>query len=363
MRAAIRSYMGMIAIAIAAVLVIGAIGVRIDRSQTPEVPAGIAATPLATQQSAYLVDAPWLVANTDEIDYLFDLGDARMYEQGHIPGAHHIWWQDAMALHVANYGEPDQISQVVDINDVFGRLNLQIPQDARVVLYDSNDSARASWLLWVMQLNGYTNVQVLDGGLAAWIGAGGDVTTDAPAARDAGVAATPTINERVQIRHADLVEQANKPDLRLVDTRSAEQMADTVNGTVREGHIPGSINIPTADVISEDGTFRSVEELQAIFAQHGLDPDNEIVVYGLFSPDSATVWLALRSAGYENAVIYREGFVAWAYDESLPLDPNPHPAFTPAASPAATPIATPIASPVSSPGATPEDGPTDLTGD
>jgi thiosulfate/3-mercaptopyruvate sulfurtransferase len=237
-------------------------------------------------------------------------------------------------------------------------------------LYDSNNSKRAAWLLWVMTINGYTDVHVLDGGLQAWIGEGGELETDpVPTPADALVA-TPTWNEDVIIRREPLLESLDSPNLRLVDTRTAEQQRDTVNGTIREGHIPGSINITNADVQRADGTFKSPEELRELFTSYGINPNDDVVVYSLLSIDSGPVWLAFELAGYDNVRVYQEGYVAWGFNTDLPISTAPYPApvaATPAASPVASPEASPVASPepatpVSSPIATPEDGPTDLTG-
>jgi thiosulfate/3-mercaptopyruvate sulfurtransferase len=368
MRSVIKNYMGMIAIAIVAVLVVGALAVRIDRSQTPDKVQGIPATPAIRGNAPnMLVDARWVLQFGGQVDYLYDLGDARQYEEGHIPGAQHLHWQDAMRLHTANYGEPDAISNETAPGDVFGNLHLNVPQDARIVLYDSNNSERAAWLLWVMTINGYTDVHVLDGGLQAWIGAGGDLQTEGVPAPADTLVATPTWNEDVIIRREPLLERLNEPDLRLVDTRTAEQLRDTVNGTIREGHIPGSVNITNADVQRADGTFKSPGELRDLFVSYGINPNDDVVVYSLFSIDSGPVWLAFELANYDNVRVYQEGYVAWGFDADLPISTEPYSAPV-AATPAASPAASPVASPqpvtsASSPAATPEDGPTDLTGD
>lgn len=360
----VRSYMGMIAIAVVAVLVIGALGVRIDRGQERELPPGINATPAISGNAPDgLVDARWLIQYSSQVDYIFDLSDIRLYEEGHIPGAHHIWWQDAMRLHTANYGEADQVSVVS--NDEFGKLNLGVPQNARIVLYDANSSERASWLLWVMRLNSYNDTHVLDGGLSAWIGAGGELSTEPPEPIDPGAIATPTWDTSYEIRREPLLESLDDPNVRLIDTRSAEEQLETVNGTIREGHIPGSINIPTAEVMREDGTFRSPQELRELFEAHGIEPEHNVIVYSLFTIHSGNLWLALQIAGYDNVVIYQEGWVAWGHNSSdLPVETEPYSIPQLVGTPdAATPVPTPDPTTVETPQTTPDDdGPTDLTG-
>lgn len=363
MRSVVKNYLGMIAVATVAVLLLGAVAVRIDRSQTPDLPSGIDATPAISGNSPdLLVDVRWLQKHENQVDYIFDLSDIRLYEQGHIPGAHHVIWQDAMSLHPEIYGIPFQISRPPSSADYFGHLNLNVPQDARIVLYDNNDSTRASWFLWVLKINGYSNGTVLDGGLSAWIGAGGELSTKVPPSRDSSISITPTWETGYLIERDTLVDRFDDPNVRLVDTRSSEQQLDTVNGTIREGHIPGSINIPTAEVMRADGTFRSKEELQDLFASYGLEPRDEIVVYSLFSIDSGNVWIALQLAGYDQVTILSQGFFSWSQNSDLPVSTDPYSTPAPLSTPAAaTPL--PESSPIATPEASPSVTPVDLTAD
>lgn len=365
MRSIIKNYLGMIAIAVVAVLIFGAIGVRIDRDQELQPPTGIEATPAITGNAPIgLVDAQWLQQYRTQVDYIFDLSDPRQFEAGHIPGAIHIWWQDAMAINSENYAELDQISNPENPEAIFDHLALDVPQNSRIILYDNHNSERATWLLWVMRINGYTDVHVLDGGLPAWIGTEGELSTEVDDSRDETIVATPTWNSEHLIRREQLRESVENGNMQIVDTRSAEEQLDTVNGTVREGHIPGSINIPTAEVMREDGTFRSPEELQELFASYGLSPENDIVVYSLFSSQSGNLWMAFQIAGFDNAVIYMEGFVGWGRDHNLPVSTDPYPSadmHTAIPGDESTP-ANPEDS-TTPPASTPdEEGPTDLTG-
>lgn len=365
MRPVVKNYMGMIVIAVAAVLVVGAVSVRIDREQVAHVPDGVEATPAISGNAPQgLVDAQWLSKYSSQVDYIFDLSDQRQYEAGHIPGAIHVWWQDGMAIHSQNYAEPSQISASPDPDAIFGRLNLDVPQTARIVLYDSQQSERASWMMWLMSINGYTDVHVLDGGLPAWIGADGELAAESEDPRNENVTATPTWDEEFLIRREALRDRLDEENLVIVDTRSAGERLDDVNSTIRQGIIPGSINIPTAEVMRDDGTFRSPSELRALFESYGLYPENEIVVYSLFTTHSGNVWLALQIAGYDQVMIYQEGFVGWGRDEEMPIDPVPRPLATPFATPDfATPEATPEPDNTDTQQPTPEeDGPTDLTG-
>lgn len=351
MRSLVKDYAGMIIIALLFVAGFGALGVFIQR-ETPaeEVPA-ISPTPFLQGEPDLLVDAPWLAENIDTIDVILDLSDKETYDAGHIPGAVHIWWQDAMPQHAANYGEGGAIS-----NPEEASLTLHVPQDARIVVYDNNASERAAWFLWLLRTNGYGNAWLLDGGLAAWKGTGQSAETEHHSLPDTATP-TPTWIQANEIETGELAQRIDDPSLTIIDTRTPEQREDTINETIREGQIPGSWSVPAPSVMRDDGTFRSPEELRDLFAPFGLTPESEIAIYGRFGSETGQVWLALHLAGYHNLRVYDDGWVHWGWNTDLPVEPvgtQPEPVATPAASPAATPVASPMATPLATPIATPE---------
>lgn len=342
MRPMIKDYAGMIAIALLFILGFGAIAVFIERETEPDPITSIAATPFLQGAPDLVVDVPWLTTNIGTVDLIIDLSDREVYDLGHIPGAAHVWWEDAMPWHAANYGEGGALSNPEDAS-----LTLEYPQDARIVVYDNNDSERAAWFLWLLRTNGYGNAWLLDGGYAAWIGAGQPSSTEARSL-EAVAEPTPTWIGANEIETGELAERLGDPSLVIIDSRTPDQQQDTVNETIRVGQIPGSWSVPAPTVMREDGTFRSPEELRELFAPIGLDRESEIVIYGRFGTETGRVWLALHLAGYHNLRVYDDGWVQWGWNEELPIEPvgtlpqRP----TPAATPVATPIATPAASPV-----------------
>lgn len=349
MRTMVKDYAGMIAIGLLFVIGFGAIAVFIERETPPEAVAAIEATPFLAGSPDLLVDVPWLVENLDTVDVIIDLSDAEVYEAGHIPGAVHLWWQDAMPLHAANYGEGGALS-----NPAEDSLTLEIAADSRIVVYDNNASERASWFLWLLRTNGYDNSWLLDGGLAAWKGEDQPVSTESRSLESTATS-TPTWIRANEIETGELAGRLDDPSLTIIDSRTPEEQDDTINETIRTGQIPGSWSVPSSSVMRDDGTFRSPEELRALFAPLGLQPESEIVIYGRFGAETGQVWLALHRAGYHNLRVYDDGWIHWGWDESLPIEPlgtQPKPP-APTSSPVATPIATPVSTPLTSPSASP----------
>jgi thiosulfate/3-mercaptopyruvate sulfurtransferase len=345
MRPILKDYIGMIAIAALFLIGFGAIAIFLDRENEPETASAIQATPFLQGEPNLLVDVPWLVANQNTVDLVIDLSDRDRYDQGHIPGAAHVWWQDPMPWHAPNYGQGGALSEPSS-----AWLTLEYPLDTRIVVYDNESSERSSWFLWLLRTSGYEQSWVLDGGFAAWIGTGQPGSTE-PAPLASVALPEPTWIEANVIGTEELAGRLDDPDLVIIDTRTPEQQQDTVNETVRAGQVPGSWSVPAPSVMRDDGTFRPADQLREVFAPIGVTPESEIVVYGRFGTETGRVWLALRHAGFENVRVYDEGWVHWGWNTALPIEPvgtipqRPTPVATPDATPIATPVATPEASP------------------
>lgn len=345
MRPMIKDYAAMIAIGFLFLVGFGAVALFIERETGPAPIVPIAATPALTGDPDLMVDVPWLTANIGAIDLVIDLSDREVYERGHIPGAVHVWWEDAMPWHAANYGEGGALSNPADAS-----MTLEYPQKARIVVYDNNSSEHAAWFLWLLRTNGYERSWLLDGGYAAWLGAGQPASTDARSLESVAVP-TPTWIAANEIETGELAARLDDPALVIIDTRTPERQRDTVNETVRVGQIPGSWSVPAPSVMREDGTFRSPEELREMFAPLGLEENSEIAIYGRFGTETGQVWLALHLAGFHNPRVYDDGWVHWGWNADLPIEPLG--TLPQRSTPPATPVATPISSPVASPAATP----------
>jgi thiosulfate/3-mercaptopyruvate sulfurtransferase len=345
----VRDYLGMVLIAGLLLAGFGAAAIFLDRDTTPEPVEGIAVTSAIADSPDLLVDPAWLSANADSIDLIIDLSDRDRYELEHIPGAVHIWYKDAIPISAANYGEGGSLSDPAS-----GSLTLDYPAESHIVVYDNNESERASRFLWLLRTSGFESSWVLDGGLAGWKGAGLPVSTES-ASLEHGQDSVATWHAENEIVTDELLQRLEEPGLVVIDSRTPGQQKDTVNETIRTGKIPGSWSIPTTDVMRSDGTFRSQDELQELFAPLGIDASSEVVVYGRFGTETGQMWLALRLAGFDNVRVYDDGWIGWGWNTALPIEPlgtQPTPA-PPAASPAASPVASPAASPVATPAATP----------
>jgi thiosulfate/3-mercaptopyruvate sulfurtransferase len=114
----------------------------------------------------------------------------------------------------------------------------------------------------------------------------------------------------------------------LVDVRSPAEFAGTViappgmgETAQRGGHIPGAVNVPWARAVNEDGTFRPVDELRALYGAAHVDGDRETIVYCRIGERSAHTWFVLRHLlGYRNVSNYDGSWTEYGSLVDVPIE-------------------------------------------
>ncbi|MER3438775.1 MAG: sulfurtransferase [Chloroflexota bacterium] len=272
--------------------------------------------------------APWLVdasqlqgaiAQRDSSLLILDLSSLRRYRQGHIPGAVHAWWQDTIDPNYPVYG-------AVLAPDDNQRLRRELLEDlgitgqSFVVTYDDNRGRWAARMVWFLRFLGHDRVAALDGGLAAWLGAGGAIEQgENRPPRGPAPAITPRTG--YYIGTEELVERRADPATLVLDVRTDEEAHDDVNDTLPLGRIPGSVPFPwTSTLRDEFGRLKPIPELQRLFAAAGVDRHRFVVVYARFGVEAAHTWFVLQLLG-QRAVVYDRGWAEWATTPGLSIAP------------------------------------------
>jgi thiosulfate/3-mercaptopyruvate sulfurtransferase len=273
-----------------------------------------------------LVSANWL---TDELSsqtnslVIIDASPLRVYQGGHIPGAVHAWWEDAMDPNTSMYGttlKPDENAS--DPQRLRRNLieDLGVSPESRVILYDDSDNQYSARLLWTLSFLGYPNAALLDGGLAAWRGAGGAVETGRQSPKPVGNPPVSPQSDRYLWKD-QVVERLSDPLLLILDARTDAERADDVEGTIEPGSIPGSVRLPWNSLIEPNsGLLLDPGVLQAAFDQAGVAPDRTILIYSRFGLESSFMWFALTLMDYPSVLIYDGGWAEWAQDPTTPKE-------------------------------------------
>lgn len=302
---------------------LGLVGCRGTAIQ--EAPPGTVAPFPGIGDPPLLGDVAWLRARQDDPAagrlVLLDYSDLPTYRRGHIPGAVHAWWQDWIDPFSDIYGVLLSTQNVETARtDLLAELG--IDDDSTVIAYDAAQNRYAARLVWILRYLGHPAAAILDGGLGAWLGAGGESSRDAADAPKAGAATIDRTREWI-IPLDELRERRTDPTLVILDARTNEEATDDLNGLLRIGQVPGSVRVPWTTTLRDDaGRLRSPEELIALYRSAGVTPDKEIAVVARFGVETGQPWLVLSLLGYPTVRIFDRGWANWGRkDLDLPLEP------------------------------------------
>ncbi|MFB6234817.1 MAG: sulfurtransferase [Halopenitus sp.] len=272
-----------------------------------------------------LVSADWAEDRLDE--FRSDDADLRLvevdvdteaYDEAHAPGAIGFNWESQLQDQVQR-----DILEKEDFEDLLGAHG--ITEDTTVVLYGDNSNWFAAYAYWQFKYYGHDDVKLLDGGREFWIENDYPTTDEVPDFPEVEYdAAGP--HETIRAYRED-VEKAIEHDVPLVDVRSPEEYRGEVlappglNETAqRGGHVPGAKNISWAAVTNDDGTFKSFDELQELYAEEDITGDETTVAYCRIGERSSVAWFALHELlGYDDTVNYDGSWTEWGNLVDAPI--------------------------------------------
>jgi len=262
-----------------------------------------------------LVSTDWVAEhlNDPNIRLVESNEDVLLYDTGHIPGAVNIdWHADLNHPLVRDYIGPEEFAELMRRNG--------ISPDTTVVFYGDKNNWWATYAFWVFQLFGHTNAKVMDGGRMKWVAEGRELTKERPSYPPADYP-VPTRDDSAIRAFREEVLQHQAQGKPLIDVRSPGEfkgellhMADyPQEGALRGGHIPGARNVPWARAANPDGTFKSAEELRAIYEEEqGLKKGDDVIAYCRIGERSSHSWFVLKYLlGYDNVRNYDGSWTEW----------------------------------------------------
>jgi len=270
-----------------------------------------------------LVDADWVEAHLhDPKVRLIEVDvDTSAYEQGHIPGAVGFNWKKELQDQVVR--APVNKEQLEELLSGAG-----VSNDTTIVLYGDNNNWFAAWALWILKYYGHQDVRLLDGGRVKWLADKREITTDVPSyPRTTYHAQEPS--QGIRAFRDQILSQLGEPDVALVDVRSPGEYSGELlapanlpqEGAQRGGHIPGAANIPWGMAVREDGTFKSADELRALYTGKGVTAAKEVVAYCRIGERSSHTWYVLHYLlGYPKVRNYDGSWTEWGSLIGAPIE-------------------------------------------
>lgn len=235
------------------------------------------------------------------------------YLEAHIPGAHFADLNRDLSAPVTEHGGRHPIPSA-DAFAVFMRA-AGVSAGSRVVAYDDNKGAFAARLWWLLRYFGHDQVQVLDGGLAAWRAAGLPLSQDEPTAKAGDFTAQPRAGWVKSVE--DVAQIVRQGGAQLVDARDPERYRGDVEPIDPVGgHIPGAVNMPWVTAVAADGHFLPAEQQRARWQAL---PAGERVMYCGSGVTACANLLSLAIAGEPMAPLYAGSWSDWCSYPDLPV--------------------------------------------
>jgi thiosulfate/3-mercaptopyruvate sulfurtransferase len=277
-----------------------------------------------SRRDQVLVTTRWVEDHLDDPSYRFVEvdEDTEAYGQGHIRGAVGWHWRDD--LHQVPRRE---FIDAAGVAALLGRAG--VGPGTTVVLYGGNNNWFAAYAYWVLRYRGFDRVVLVDGGRKKWELEGRELVTEVPAIIPADPG--PLGRERPELRafRDDVLAHIGGAGRTMVDVRSPAEFSGEVLAPPHlpqeqsqvPGHIPGAANVPWAGAANEDGTFKSDEELVALYGGKGVTPDTDVIAYCRIGERSSHTWFVLHELlGYENVRNYDGSWTEYGSLVGVPVE-------------------------------------------
>ena len=247
--------------------------------------------------------------------------DTSAYEQGHIAGAVGWNWQSQLQQPVQR-----DLATKEEIEQLLGSSG--IGNDTTVILYGDNNNWFAAWAFWQLKYYGHADVRLMNGGRVKWEAEGRPMTTDAPSVSAVSYTASEG-DQTIRAYRDQVLTLVNAGSISLVDVRSPAEFSGELlapanlpqEGSQRGGHIPGAANIPWGQAVADDGSFKSADDLRALYGGQGIDGNRETIAYCRIGERSSHTWFVLTQLlGFENVRNYDGSWTEWGSIVGAPIE-------------------------------------------
>ena len=275
-------------------------------------------------ESQALVETDWLAANLEDpsIRIVEVDEDTTAYDAAHIPSAIPWHWQED--LH-----DPLQRDFIhsAGLRRLLERSG--VGPDTTIILYGGNNNWFAAYAYWYLKYQGFDKVRLLNGGRTKW-----ELERRPRASERSNVAAAtpPALSgprPDIRARRDEVLSMNADADVVFVDVRSPEEFRGEVLAPPHlpqeqaqvPGHIPGARNVPWSEAADDDGTFKSAEQLEALYGSAGAEEGKKIIPYCRIGERSSHTWFVLHELlGYQNVKNYDGSWTEYGSMVGVPVE-------------------------------------------
>ena len=271
----------------------------------------------------YLVDTEWVAKHLDDpnVRIIESDEDPLLYSIGHIPNSAQVDWFSTLQHPLRrDFLTKEQFEEVAS--------KLGITNDTTVVFYGDKSNWFACYALWLFQYYGHNNVKIMNGGRIKWEQEKRPLVKNVPSFSRTAYSAKEA-DKSIRAFRNDIFKQIEekKP---MVDVRSPKEYSGELThmpnypqeGATRGGHIPGAVSIPWSQAVNEaDATFKTTEELVALYEGKNIKADGEIIAYCRIGERSSLTCFVLKYLlGYSTFKKYDGSWTEWGKLVDAPIE-------------------------------------------
>jgi thiosulfate/3-mercaptopyruvate sulfurtransferase len=246
--------------------------------------------------------------------------DITAYAQGHVPGALGWNWTVDLCDTVIRDIVPQQ-----KLEALLGKSG--IDNHTTIVLYGDNNNWFAAWAFWQLKVYGHQDVRLMDGGRKKWLAETRELSTAVPEVTPKTYTAKAADNS-LRAFLPEVQKAVASKSHALVDVRGPQEFTGEIlappglpETCQRGGHIPGAKNIPWSKACNDDGTFKSVDDLKALYAAQGITGEKPVIAYCRIGERSSHTWFALKYLlGFKDIQNYDGSWTEWGNLVGAPVE-------------------------------------------
>lgn len=267
----------------------------------------------ASADAGPLVSAAWLQRHRAQPGlHIVDASPPPQHRQQHITGAVPA---DFMTLGAADLPSARVQQRLRDWG---------VNEGDVIVIVDAGGTWQAARLFWDLVHHGLpaAGLRLLDGGMAAWVAAGGEVTQAATPTPAPGQVRLGAVDPSVRVRLPEFLAASADPARHvLLDALDPDYYYGGAAWFHRGGHVPQATLLPAGDFYNADKTFKPAAEMRRMLAHLGIRPEQTVLTHCGGGGAAAVPFFALKYLlGHGDVRMFQESQLGWVQDpRDLPL--------------------------------------------